>query len=175
METYDFTAFSTVFQSYQDYVGDNERMCAMENCLQLKRSLPQAWLEPRTARSATYPTELSGLLRRLGRQPDHTGHIIHVLWWWQMPQLTHITDQEKNSWKLTTVSFLGQPINYSDVQGLQFKFIHWCQYILNILTPLRALRLNHLQTGTSPFCLFYLQIFSIKQSANIADPDQTAP
>ena len=30
---------------------DNERLCALERCLQLKRSLPQAELESRTARS----------------------------------------------------------------------------------------------------------------------------
>ena len=25
---------------------DNEKLCAVEPCLQLKRSLPQVWLEP---------------------------------------------------------------------------------------------------------------------------------
>ena len=50
--TCDFTSFSTVFQSYQDdgQVGDNGRLCAMEPCLRLERSSPQARLKPGTAR-----------------------------------------------------------------------------------------------------------------------------
>ena len=35
--TCNFTAFSTVFQSYQDNGGIHERLCAMGPCLQLRR------------------------------------------------------------------------------------------------------------------------------------------
>ena len=34
--TYDFTSFSTVLQSYQTWVDDNERLCAMKACLRLR-------------------------------------------------------------------------------------------------------------------------------------------
>ena len=46
--TCDFTSFSTAFQLYQlsvisgQLLGDNERQCAMERCLQLER-LPLKW------------------------------------------------------------------------------------------------------------------------------------
>ena len=36
--TCDFTSFRTVFQSYQDDGGDNERLCATEPPLRLKQS-----------------------------------------------------------------------------------------------------------------------------------------
>ena len=49
--TCDFISFSTVFQSYQDDRGANERLCAIEPCLQLKRSESQVGLKPNTARS----------------------------------------------------------------------------------------------------------------------------
>ena len=49
--TYDYTSFSTAFQSYQDDGQMIMKGYAMEPCLQLKRSLPQAGLYPRTARS----------------------------------------------------------------------------------------------------------------------------
>ena len=32
-ETCDFTSFSTIFQSYQDDVGDNEWLCARNPCM----------------------------------------------------------------------------------------------------------------------------------------------
>ena len=34
------------------WLDDNDRLCAMEPCLQLERFLPQAGLQPETARSA---------------------------------------------------------------------------------------------------------------------------
>ena len=34
--TYDFTSVSTVLQSYQTWVDDNERLCAMKPHLQLR-------------------------------------------------------------------------------------------------------------------------------------------
>ena len=55
--TWKFTSFSTVIQfstiiqSYQDDEQDNERLCATEPRLWLKRSQPQARLKPGTARS----------------------------------------------------------------------------------------------------------------------------
>ena len=48
----DFTSFSTVYQSYKDDEGSNERLCAMEPNLRLERSPIEAGLEPQTARSA---------------------------------------------------------------------------------------------------------------------------
>ena len=44
------------------WAGDNVWMCAIELHLQLKRSLAQARLKPRTTRSVGQPTELPGLL-----------------------------------------------------------------------------------------------------------------
>ena len=41
------------------WLGNNERLCAMEPRLRLKKSLPQAELEPGTARSADQRRQLS--------------------------------------------------------------------------------------------------------------------
>ena len=50
--TCNFTSFSSVFQSYQTLLGDNERLCATVPRLRLELFPPQAGLKPRTARSA---------------------------------------------------------------------------------------------------------------------------
>ena len=68
-----FFSFSTVFQLYQDtdvltkivffflfsisvisgqWAGDNDRLCATESCLPLKRSPPEVGLEPGTSKLA---------------------------------------------------------------------------------------------------------------------------
>ena len=48
--TCDFTSFSTVFVISGRWMDDNERLCAMEPRLRLKRYPLQAGIEPGTAR-----------------------------------------------------------------------------------------------------------------------------
>ena len=61
---WDFTSFSTVFQSYQvRWEGDNERLCAMEPRLRLKRFPPPAGIGPGPLdqQAIASPTELHAL------------------------------------------------------------------------------------------------------------------
>ena len=50
MDDCDFTTFNTISVISGRWVDDNERLCAMEPNLRLKRSTPQAGLQDKTAR-----------------------------------------------------------------------------------------------------------------------------
>ena len=47
-----YVDFNSILVISALWMGDNERVCAMESRLQLERSLPQAQLEPGTAKLA---------------------------------------------------------------------------------------------------------------------------
>ena len=73
-------SFSTIFQSCQE--GNNERLCAMGPCLQLKR-FPPPGIKPETARSVDQhlthratatPLHYHGSKAKLSAEPVNTIH-----------------------------------------------------------------------------------------------------
>ena len=49
--TCDFTSFSTIFQSFQEHLGDNQRLSAAETHFVVGKISDSNGLKPRTARS----------------------------------------------------------------------------------------------------------------------------